>query len=159
MLGRVAWIDPSLLWVFRSAACIALSSITLHFTEWTSETHYLEKVKSVTTWNPSTNPKFIGLLGSHFIYNSSFSFFSLTLTGYSQGVYSTVQASAYVLLGFQLLKLLVALCHQMVFRFFLPETKQKRSEFYSWLGSIFKRTMFPEIFLLAQKWKDFDPQE
>ena len=47
----------------------------------------------------------------------------------------------------------------MVFRFFLPETKQKRSEFYSWLGSIFKRTMFPEIFLLAQKWKDFDPQE
>ena len=49
--------------------------------------------------------------------------------GYSQGVYSTVQASAYVLLGFQLLKLLVALCHQMVFRFFLPETKQKRSEF------------------------------
>ena len=56
-------------------------------------------------------------------------FFSLTLTGYSQGVYSTVQASAYVLLGFQLLKLLVALCHQMVFRFFLPETKQKRSEF------------------------------
>ena len=48
---------------------------TLHFTEWTSETHYLEKVKSVTTWNPSTNLNFIGLLGSHFIYNSSFSFF------------------------------------------------------------------------------------